>query len=272
MPDDIVIRPLKTMPQMSAMQEVERSVWGIDPIPTHQTFTAAKNGGVVLGAFQGDQMVGMLYSFPGFINNEIYLCSHMMGIRGDLRHLGIGERLKRAQGEAALKRGYRLVTWTYDPLETVNGYVNIGKLGAVCSTYIEDCYGEMTDKLNQGLSSDRFQVEWWINQGKPTLPRGDIGIILGAKLSSGGTPEPEPVISTIPDNRLLAVAVPANFQAIKQNDAVLAKEWRQATRRTFNLCFGAGWAVAGFNLRRGEPVHQYLLVKREELSLPRAPW
>lgn len=46
--------------------------------------------------------------------------------------------------------------WTYDPLETVNGYLNLSKLGGVCTQYIENCYGEMPDILNAGLPSDRF--------------------------------------------------------------------------------------------------------------------
>ncbi len=273
MQEEIVLRHLKTLPEMRSMQEVEQSVWNMEsPVPIHQTLTVAKNGGILIGAFHGEQMVGMLYSFPGFLNGQVYLCSHMMGIKSGWRHRGIGERLKRAQAEAALAHGYRLITWTYDPLETANGYLNVGKLGVICSTYIEDCYGDMSDQLNQGLPSDRFQVEWWIDRNRPPLPQGDEQDLLRWQPTAGGLPQPVQVVDNIPDAQILSVAVPAYFQDIKPKDMELAKTWRQATRQVFTRSFAAGWAVAGFRCHRGEPVHEYLLVQRRLLSLPQAPW
>ena len=96
---------------------------------------------------------------------------------------GIGLQLKTAQREAVLAQGIELITWTYDPLESRNAYLNIQKLGAICKLYRRNEYGDMLDELNQGMPSDRFEVEWWINSrrvsqrvdyelqeiGKPTL-------------------------------------------------------------------------------------------------------
>ena len=39
-------------------------------IPVHQTLTAAKNGGLIIGAFDGEKLVGFSYGFPGFKTNE----------------------------------------------------------------------------------------------------------------------------------------------------------------------------------------------------------
>lgn len=75
--------------------------------------------------------------------------------------LGIGERLKWAQRDAVLAQGIDLITWTYDPLESANAYLNLRKLGAVCNTYLRNVYGNLTDTLNNGLATDRFQVDWW---------------------------------------------------------------------------------------------------------------
>ena len=55
------------------------------------------------------------------------------------------------------------MTWTYDPLESRNAYLNVHKLGAACRSYIRDYYGPMADGLNVGLPSDRLRVEWWIS-------------------------------------------------------------------------------------------------------------
>lgn len=48
----------------------------------------------------------------------------------------------------------------YDLLESVNGYLNIGKFGVICFIYIENCYGDMNDLLNVDLFFDWFVVEW----------------------------------------------------------------------------------------------------------------
>ena len=60
-------------------------------------------------------------------------------------------------------QGIDRITWTYDPLLSRNAHLNIARLGAVCNSYIRDAYGEMRDELNQGVPSDRFQVDWWVN-------------------------------------------------------------------------------------------------------------
>jgi len=75
---------------------------------------------------------------------------------------GVGYALKVAQREAVLNQGVRLITWTYDPLESKNARLNIAKLGAVCNTYIRDYYGELRDDLNRASRRIGFQVDWWV--------------------------------------------------------------------------------------------------------------
>ena len=79
------------------------------------------------------------------------------------RDSGIGFALKRAQWQMVRHQDLDHITWTYDPLLSRNAYLNIARLGAVCSTYRRSEYGEMRDGLNVGLPSDRFQVDWWLN-------------------------------------------------------------------------------------------------------------
>ncbi|VBB08342.1 acyl-coa n-acyltransferase [Lucifera butyrica] len=272
MDDTIVIRLLTGLADLQAMQELEQAVWHMEnPVPLHQTLTAVKNGGIALGAFQGKQMVGMLYSFPGYSAKEVYVCSHMLGVRPGWRHCGLGERLKRAQAEEALRRGYALITWTYDPLETANAHLNIAKLGAVCSTYIVNCYGPMNDLLNQGLPSDRLQVAWWPGLSQLSLPRGDAARLLEWRLQTEGRAEPVNTFPIPAGVAVLCIAVPQDFQAMKQKDIELAKAWRQATRELFRQSFQSGWVVVDFQRSDG-PVHEYRLVRRETLALSLEPW
>ncbi|SHK93830.1 GNAT family N-acetyltransferase [Desulforamulus aeronauticus] len=273
MPEELLIRPLNTVDDMKALQEIEQIVWDSDiPIPVHQTITVAKNGGVLLGAFQEGQMIGMLYSFPGYLQQEAYLCSHAMAVLKEYRHGGIGEKLKYAQAEAARDRGYRLISWTYDPLLTPNGYLNVGKLGVICSTYLENCYGDLNDQMNKGLPTDRLQVEWWINEPKRPLPQGKENSLIHWQLNERGLPVPLQMKSVDGDEQCLTLAVPAQFSEMKAQDMGLAIEWRRYTSQLFKTYFADGWAVAGFRLQRGQAAHEYLLVPRAALALPRAPW
>lgn len=75
-------------------------------IPLHQTMTAVKNGGLIIGAYDGDKLVGFSYGFAGFTEGEPYLCSHMLGIHPDYRSQKIGEQLKLRQRELAIDMGY----------------------------------------------------------------------------------------------------------------------------------------------------------------------
>lgn len=273
MDERIRIRRLESIPEMVAVTELEKLVWGSEnPVCVHQLLSVSRNGGFLLGAFCEELMVGMLFSYSGFLNGQVYLWSDMMGIRKEWRSKGIGAQLKRTQAETAKAAGYPMIAWTYDPLETANGYLNIGKLGAICSTYHLDYYGDMEDQLNQGIPSDRFQIEWWLDHQKGfSLPQGRGEKANTWILRGDGLPQPGPIREIPPGNKL-TVGVPADFQALKKKDFGLAKAWREITRRVFIQCFGAGWAVAGFCPGSNEPVHTYVLVPRGNLPVPKAPW
>jgi predicted GNAT superfamily acetyltransferase len=275
---EISLQKIDTIKELEKMSQLEQKVWGTSPIPIHQTLTSAKNGGIVIGAYAGEQMVGFVYSFPGYKNGEVYLCSHMLGIDEEFRNQGIGYRLKMKQAEEAIKLGYRKIRWTYDPLESRNGNLNIAKLGAVCSEYIENCYGEMDDELNKNLPSDRFNVDWMI--GSPYLEQRQRMFshleVLSERVALDwkvrGTGDPEAVWKsnswgTFRHQPLLFVPVPLKFQEIKEKDHELALDWRYKTREVFVGLFAEGWAVTHIYRQPDEPVQYYVLIKRNQLPL-----
>ena len=171
---DFSIRSLKTIDEFHAAEDLQRVAWGsdeLDIVPLHLLLTAAKNGGVVLGAFAQDQLVGFVFGFLGTSDRygpeapaavKLKHCSHQLGVLPEWQSRGVGYALKVAQREAVRAQNLRLITWTFDPLESKNAHLNITKLGAVCNTYLRDYYGELHDDLNRGLATDRFQVDWWI--------------------------------------------------------------------------------------------------------------
>ncbi len=62
------IRLLETIDEMSAVEALQREVWPgseTDVVPAHVLITAAHNGGVLLGAFVDNELIGFVFGFPG---------------------------------------------------------------------------------------------------------------------------------------------------------------------------------------------------------------
>ncbi|WP_017729292.1 GNAT family N-acetyltransferase [Halalkalibacterium ligniniphilum] len=281
MNEPLDIRPLRTLDELRKMQELELKVWDMEPIPTHQTLTVAKNGGIILGGFIGETLVGFIYSFPGFHQTSVYLCSHMLGIHPDYQGKGYGRQLKLAQKEAAIRKGYKLMTWTYDPLESVNANLNIGKLQAICRTYIEDCYGEMDDALNAGLATDRFMVEWLFDSDQHTKEQAirdaeEVHLVTVQEdeqafpvidAFDGGKAAAE--LKQLHSNQAVLVPIPTNFQQIKEKNHSLAIDWRMKTRKLFTLLFQADYVVVGIKRKAEAPLQHYILIKQSEINIHR---
>ncbi|MFE3575233.1 GNAT family N-acetyltransferase [Lysinibacillus sp. NPDC059133] len=265
----IDIREIKTIEQLEQVQQLEYDVWGMPSIPIHQTLTAVKNGGIVVGAFDGDQLVGFSYGFSGFREGKSYLCSHMLGIDENYRSQGIGEKLKYAQQAIAIERGYDLMVWTFDPLETRNGFLNLSKLNGICYTYIENCYGEMQDGLNKGLPSDRFEVCWYIATDyvskSVSIDAKNAVPVASCVLNEQGFPHLNITEDLKYNEDLYALPVPKDFQALKLQDPTLALEWRFKTRHILQRLFAQGYAAV--QLQQQEHYNEYVLVKLETLSL-----
>jgi predicted GNAT superfamily acetyltransferase len=259
-----IIRSIESIEGLEAVRKLEELVWSKEEaVPVNQTMAAVKNGGFVLGAFFEKQLIGFQYSFSGFDGKSSYLCSHSLGIHPDFRKFGVGEKLKWAQKETAAVKGYNLITWTYDPLETVNGYLNLHKLGAVCSTYLENVYGEMDDKLNAGIPSDRFLVEWVINDSEKSSKsesENDYPLAFSTRTEDGFL-IPEKIDLNY-RSRNIYVPVPGNFQVLKSYNLSLGITWREYTQKVFTHYFSLGWKAVDLVIDRENPnQYNYLLQK-----------
>ena len=263
---NISFRAIESIAGLENVRRLESIIWSeYESTPIHQTLTAIKNGGIMLGAYFNEELIGFQYSFPGFNGEKTYLCSHILGIHPEYRKLGIGEQLKRQQKEEALKKGYDLITWTYDPLETVNGYLNLHKLGARCNKYVENCYGEMQDELNEGMPSDRFTVEWWIKEEALEKPNqyeiNNDSLLMEVVKDSNGYPVPlESDLMRNSESGFLFVPVPSDMQNLKKYSPELALSWRMRTRKIFTHYFQNGWTAIDLVKSQSNPaLYLYVL-------------
>lgn len=278
------IRVLETPEEMSVVEELQRRVWPgseTEVVPAHMLITAIHAGGLVLGAIEDDELVGFLFGFPGleFVPDgpRAKHCSHMLGVLESHRDSGIGFELKRAQWQMVRNQGLDHITWTYDPLLSRNAYLNIARLGAVCNTYLPSYYGEMSDKLNAGLPSDRFQVDWWIRTRRverrlSPRSRGTFSLshfeeaetqhLYSPLPLADGLIKPPPRFS-MPDGRLALAEIPNDFMKMKAEDFALARDWRHFSREVFTNLFRTSYLVTDFVFDRESSRSFYVLADGE---------
>ena len=163
--DRIQLRNCTEVEEFHACVALQKEVWGfddIDLVPLRIFSLGPKIGGQVVGAWDGETLVGYAFSIPGMRGGHSYLHSHMLAVKADYRNSGVGRRLKLFQREDAIARGYELIEWTFDPLEIKNSYLNLVRLGAVVRRYNINQYGISTSPLWGGLPTDRLVAEWWL--------------------------------------------------------------------------------------------------------------
>ena len=165
----IVVRNCEGLDEFHRCVDLQREIWkeaDLEVEPVTMFVVAAHTGGQVLGAFEGQRMVGYTLAVVGLRDRVPYLHSHMTGVLSEYRDRGVGRLLKLFQRDEALGRGIRLIQWTFDPLELRNAHFNLNRLGAVCREYQPNVYGITTSPLHRGLATDRLLVEWHLDSAR----------------------------------------------------------------------------------------------------------
>lgn len=247
-PDAIVIRRCQGLEELRACVALQKDVWNFSDaelVPLRMFVVAEKVGGQVMGAFDGNEMVGFALSVPGTRSGQIYLHSHMLAVRKDHRNGGLGRRLKLLQCEDALARGIELIEWTFDPLEIKNSYLNIEKLGAISRRYNINQYGITSSPLQGGLPSDRLIAEWWLKSRR-----------VETLLATGSNPV---------FGEVAAIDVPAQIYQWKAavETRSNAQQVQERNREQFLRAFDDGLAVLGYK-RDSAGNGKFLLGKWDE--------
>jgi predicted GNAT superfamily acetyltransferase len=162
----ITVHSCDSLEDFHACVALQREVWGEDDLevePATLFVVAAHTGGQVLGAYDGNKLVGFTLALAAVRNGVPFLHSHMTGVHANYRDRGVGRMLKLFQRDEALSREIRLVEWTFDPLELRNAHFNLNRLGAICRRYLPNLYGITTSPLHRGLATDRLVAEWYLD-------------------------------------------------------------------------------------------------------------
>ena len=256
--------------------ELEKRVWGYtdaeDVVPAPVLIVSIKRGGVLLGSFDdGGEMIGFVYSIPGWKAGRPMQWSHMLGVLPDARSAGFGRLLKLAQRDATLAMGMDLIEWTYDPLQAFNAHLNFAKLGIVVEVYEENIYGHSSSPLHQGSPTDRFIAEWHLREAHVERRISAAGPLMrDASVASAPVVNPsrpgawlEPGEGELAyDSRRVLVEIPTGFSDLQVQAPDLALEWRMATRTIFQSYFRRGYRAVDFFLSREARRGHYLLAQK----------
>ena len=274
---DVLVRPAHERCDFDACVALQREVWGLADLEVTsaiQLVATVHAGGLLLVAESaGDGVVGFCYAFAALRGGEPHLHSDMLAVSPSARGQGIGLRLKWAQREEALRRGLRLVTWTFDPMRAANARLNLHRLGAVSRELLPDFYGTTSSALHHGLATDRLLARWELDAPRvterlegqahaPGLPGAaatlnDVGWRDGLPVS--GPPRLDV------EAGVLLLEVPADWDAVCRADAGLARDWQGAVRRAFIAAFARGYAAVDcLSEGRGDASRAVYVLRREE--------
>lgn len=253
------VREAQSEADFHEIEEIQREAWGfsdLDIVPMANMVAAGWAGGISLCAFEGERMIGFAHGFPGYDRGRASIHSHMLAVRRNSRNLQAGFFLKLAQRQVALERGIDEITWTFDPLQSLNAHLNFNKLGVVSRRYIVNFYGEASSSpLHQGFGTDRLWVSWLLTSDRvkrsidrrATGPRADDSELTSANPALLVRREGDYPLSADPKDTLTGntclIEIPHDINALKERDPSAAVRWREATRAAFLAAIEKGFLV-----------------------------
>ena len=259
------IRDVEGEPEFHAIENIQKEAWqfsDLDVVPAATLIATQHAGGIVLGAFDDDSMIGFAYAFPALEDGRSSMHSHMLAVKPDYRNCQTGFYLKVAQRQRALERGLDEITWTFDPLQSLNAHLNFEKLGVISNRYIPNFYGDASSSpLHSGFGTDRLWVRWLLNServkqrassAEPERATGlsveanDLAGFIGSALIYGDDARPMlGDFSNLSTNRC-SIEIPNDINGLKQRKPELGVEWREATRAAFLAALDEGFVVNNF--------------------------
>jgi predicted GNAT superfamily acetyltransferase len=278
---DLEIRPLESEADFRACVRLQEEIWGegfSERVPLAILGVSARLGGVASGAFDArGGMVAFVFGLTGIEMGRAVHWSDMLAVKPGYRDAGLGRALKLHQRELLLERGVRRMYWTFDPLESRNGRLNLSRLGGLGREYAEDMYGGSDSPLHAGIGTDRLVVTWEMESSRvvdrlsgfhrpPLLDElRDVPDAFPVSME-GEFPVPGEVRPPDPGEfgeGAILMAVPRDIQGLKARSMELAIAWRTATRAVLGPLLGSGdWEVS--ELLPGESVSRYLVTLRED--------
>lgn len=251
----VVVRAVTELAELASIAQLFEEIWRPDsnpPLGTEMLRALSKAGNYVVGALDGEKLVGACVGFFAAPQAEV-LHSHIAGVSSTALGRHVGYALKLHQRAWALGHGIRRIEWTFDPLVARNAYFNVVKLGGWPAEYLPNFYGGMRDGINGIDDTDRLLLHW--NLRDPRVDEAcagrwraaDLGALRerGAVVALDRGPDGAPVEGADRAGISL-VAVPRDIEALRITDPVAAARWRSAVREVLGGLLSTGARITDF--------------------------
>lgn len=249
----IDLRHLERRDELEACVALQRATWGAsftECVPASILQVSRKIGGMVGGAWDGERLVGFVYSLIGFQAGEPAHWSHMLAVHPEARGQGLGRRLKLFQRTQLMRRGVKRVFWTFDPLVARNAHLNLNRLAASVVGFVPNMYGDATGSPLHDGPTDRFILRWDLDSTRvrwaveeevspqPTEAFHDAPIV---------RPEEPGRMSTgveLPETDAVRIEIPCDTAEVTPERLA---EWRALVRDAFLTYLRRGYVVQSFH-------------------------
>ncbi|WP_162909933.1 hypothetical protein [Aggregatilinea lenta] len=242
----------------------DHPAFGAQPIRFSQPalVALAHNGGLVLGAYDNGDLIGLSVSFLGTDVSDpkrpamanLKMVTTFLGVHPDAR-AGVGFELLLEQRAYATRQGIRLITWTLDPLNAAYADLSLHQLGAITGEFVADYFGANGHPTS---AADRLVIEWWVTNRRveERLTGRRVQLELDAYLGGNATvinpsqpgepwPQPEP-LHAMGEATILLLEIPIEFGALHVDVPELAASWREHVRVALRAVLSEGYIITDF--------------------------
>jgi len=269
-------RPI-TIQDYRDCEDVQRNAWGMSEssvVPLLVLRPINEKGGFIMVAYDSkNRPIGTTICILGKHEEKRILYSQLTGVIPEFQSKGVGRMLKLKQRDYALKQGYDLICWTYDSMQSINNWFNLNTLGALTRAYYVNYYGEMEDRVNEGLATDRFLAEWWIKS--PRVKKRTSSLFVSSRVDDSLVANPTKIES--------GVRVPTGLSSLKRSDTVLVEipysydklrdfnrraliKWREETRQLYVRLFKARYIATEVILDKSNYPRSFVKLERRPLE------
>lgn len=236
------IRPIESHADIDKIPDIECKVWNagyIEATPTHLLKSLINNGGLIIGAFDNNEvLLGFCYSFLTIDENgRIYHYMHSLAVLPAYQGKNIGYQILNAHKDISVKRGVKSISWTFDPLESLNANLYMRKIGAVVDKpYQENYYGKNRPGINENLPCDRLIASLYLNSYKKSSEdkkqkRYSLEILMMEYYVIEINTKIEISDDLMTIRQPVAFEIPMDFQKIKETNKIAAIDIRMNSRR-----------------------------------------
>ncbi|MFA5183035.1 MAG: GNAT family N-acetyltransferase [Syntrophales bacterium] len=229
--------------------------------------------------YEGDRPIGFAALFADFDHNGPFWYGARMGVDDRYQDKNVGEALVAALYDSAKERNIPRIRWTYDPLQSRNGYIYLRKMGGLVREIGFNYYSAVftNDQFNRGISTDRFIVEWMIGTDR-----------VRERMEEGKIPELDPAIITSENaiNEIdigvdglekhgekwlfqsnespIFIEIPYDQDRLLRTDRVRAQSLRDKCRALFMHYLARGYVVTDFVLKKSPDARRHVYYRLDQ--------